>query len=220
MTTKITLSVPDDFYEKMDAYKERLNYSDVFRRAILVEIEKLTEKGVIIKELEDYLNQGEENPNDKEKTRKEEISRFTKKWGTPHYIDPTDISEPPYVKLWKSQIVVSNRQYSLWIKNERNSAEKINLLSEEVTDKFIQDIPIFYGLGVLEIAEYFKSKGFILGQKQLALNEVNEYITDGRLNDAKSMVQEKGCVFYGLFAADKDDVVFIADCEIKSKDKS
>lgn len=217
MTTKITLSVPDDFYEKMDAYKKRLNYSDVFRRAILVEIEKLEEKGHIIKELEDYLNQGQENPNDKEKTRKEEISRFTEKWGTPLYINTTNISEPPYVKLWKKQLVESNRHYLLWIKNERNSAEKLALLSEEVNDKFIQDIPIFYGLGVLEIAEYFKTKGFILGQKQLVLNEVNEYITDGRLNDAKIMLQEKGYIYYGLFAADKDDVVLIADCEIKPK---
>jgi hypothetical protein len=218
MTTKITLSVPDDFYEKMDIYKERLNYSDVFRRAILAEIEKIEEKGLIIKDLEVYLKQGQETPDDKDKTKKVEISRFTGKWGTPDYINPIDLSEQPYVKLSKKQMVMSrNRAYFLRVKNERNSAEKLHLLSEEVNDKFIQNIQFSYGLGVLEIAEYFKTKGFIVAQKQLVMNEVNEYITDGRVNDARGMLQEKGYIYYGLFAADKDDVVFIADCEIKPK---
>jgi predicted CopG family antitoxin len=217
MTTKITLSVPDDFYEKMDTYKERLNYSDVFRRAVLAEIEKIEEKGLIIKGLEVYLQQGQATPDDKEKTKKEEISRFTGKWGTPNFTNPIDLSEQPHVRLSKKQMVMSrNRAHFLRIKNERNFEEKLHPLSEEVNDKLVQNIQLNYGLGVFEIAAYFKTKGFTIAQKQLSMAEVTEYITDGRANDARSMVREIGHVYYGLFAADKDDVILIADCEIKS----
>ena len=48
---KVTLSVPDDLYEKLEKHKDRLNYSEIFRRAVLEEIQKIEEKGELIKGL-------------------------------------------------------------------------------------------------------------------------------------------------------------------------
>jgi len=200
---KLTLSVPDDLYEKMGKYKERLNFSDVFRRAILAEIEKIDEKGLMVKELEVYIQQGQATPDDKEKIKKEEISRFTSKWGTPDYVNPIDLSEPPYVRLNKKQMVMDSKRlhlrFFLHINNDRNFAEKVHLMSNSKDNVELHDI----------ITDYFKTKSFAILFKRLSIDEVTEYMTYGRAKDAKSIMQKMGPNCDVAFAADKDDVILI-----------
>ena len=95
---KVTLSVPDEIYARIETHKDQLNLSEIFRVCVSEEIEKLEGKAQIITELKDYLLT--KFPFAAE--RKTEIDRFTRKWGTPEVIEPDDLTQP-YVKLMKNQ---------------------------------------------------------------------------------------------------------------------
>ena len=87
---KITLSLPDDLYERIDALKDQLNLSEIFRVCVSQEIERIAGKpnAEITIKLENYLQ--ERSPLETE--RKAEIDRFTRKWGQPDNNKPNEMN--------------------------------------------------------------------------------------------------------------------------------
>jgi len=215
---KVTLSVPDDFYKKLEQFKDRLNYSDVFRRAVSEEIKKLEKRGEIIEGLESFIHGKLPNTDDKDKIRKKEVERFTKKWGTPDYITNTE-EEPYYVSISKTvKIDVGDQTLAeLEVSNSRVLASSVQ---ERVRKGFGEYDLNLYDKNIKPIVEYFKSKGFIIAEEQFLQQDIVHYIlksfgSQGR--DRARDLQVRGYTYYGLFAADKEDRVFIASREVKPK---
>jgi len=193
---KVTLSVPDDLYKKLEEHKDRLNYSDIFRRAVSEEIEKIEEKGELIEGLMNYL--GGELPKTEEKARKEEIERFTKKWGKPDSAHNL-LVKAPYISLSKKQTVEYEDQKIAELEIENNKDLRFTLKDFN---------PEFYNEKLEIIVDYFKSKGFDCGETYLGQPQVINYVTHGDKKFARDRLS-KGYQFYGLFAQDKEDLVFI-----------
>jgi len=215
---KITLSVPDDLYQKLEKYKERLNYSDIFRRAASEEIDKIEEKGELIEGLMDYLSGKLLKREDKEKVREAEVGRFTKKWGTPDYEENTEV-ELPYVNVSKTQKVNIGDQTiaELRISNSRVLASEVR---ERVEKRFGEYDINLYDKNLEPLVEYFKSKGFTIIEESLLQHDVMSYVLKTYGSEGRERARElgmKGYQYFGLFAADKEDLVFIAYREVKSK---
>jgi len=215
---KVTLSVPDDFYQRLEKYKERLNYSDIFRRAVSEEIERVEEKGELIKELENYVSVKLPKTEDKEKVRKEEVERFTKKWGAPDYKESTEV-EPPYVNLSRTQKVNLENQIvvDLKISNSRVLTSGVHERVQKGFGKY--DIKL-YDKKLEPLIEYLKSKGFAIGEQNLLQDQVMHYVLKAYGSEGRERQRElarRGYQYFGLFAADKEDYVFIAYREVKTK---
>jgi len=219
---KVTLSVPDDLYEKLERHKDHLNYSDIFRRAVSEEIEKIEEKGGLIKGLMNYLSGTFPTAEDKERARKEEIERFTKKWGNPDPDPFTRYTEltPPYVELAKRQeIKHEDRTIArLYINNSSELAKRVVELDEKGWGKYSKEVQELYPKEVQDIAEYFKSTGFTVAEDELDQDLMILFVTDGNKHQARDL-QDRGYHYFGLFATDTDkkDWVFIAYREVKPK---
>jgi len=214
---KITLSVPDDLYQKLERYKDRLNYSDIFRRAVQKELEKLERKGELIEGLLSYLGQRLTNvEEDRERIRREEIERFSKKWGTPDHITKTE-EAPLYVTLLKNiKIEVGEKTIAeLQVSNSRSLARRV-----------IEDAQRAYGIYDLElydeslkpIVEYFKSKDFTIAERHLLQADVMRYVlkkygSEGR--ERWRQLVHAGYNWFGLFASNGEDYVFIGYREVK-----
>lgn len=213
---KVTLSVPDALYKKLEEHKDRLNYSDIFRRAVSEEIEKIEEKGELIEGLMNYLSGELPKTEDKEKARKEEIERFTKKWGKPDPYPLTNYTElaPPYVELAKRrEIKHGDRTIArLYISNSE-IAKRVVELDEKGWGKYNKEL---YPKDIQNIADYFKSKGFIVAEDELLQDFISLFVTDSNKHQARDL-QHKGYHYFGLFATDKKDWVFIAYREVKPK---
>ena len=209
---KVTLSVPDDLYEKLEKYRDRLNYSEIFRRAVLEEIEKLEEKGELIKGLESYLSEKPPTIEDIERIRREELERFTRKWGTPDRQSKTDRS-PPYIELSKWQEVKRGGRTitRLYISNSSVLAERVVDLDRRGFGKYTKEIQELYPKEIQDVVEYFRSKGFIVVEDGLDQDLIALFVTGGDRNAAREL-QYRGYYYRGLFATDQEkrDWVFIA----------
>jgi predicted CopG family antitoxin len=213
---KVTLSVPDDFYEKLEKHKDRLNYSDIFRRAVSEEIERIEKRGELIEGLIHHLSGQLTKTEDKERIRKEEIERFTKKWGIPDIKNNDEDASHRYVSLQKRYKIKSGEQVitELHISNHRGLAS-LHEQIEKGSGKY--DISL-YGKNLEPIVEFLKSQGFIIAEEHLTQDGVMLYVlqmygSQGR--NEWSRLASKGYDWYGLFAADNDDCVFIAYREVK-----
>jgi predicted transcriptional regulator len=217
---KVTLSVPDELYEKLEKYKERLNYSDIFRRAVSEEMERIEEKGELIEGLENYLSGRLPTTEDKERVRKEEIVRFTKKWGPPDPYPYTLKTEhaSPYIELRKWQeIKHGDRTIArLYICNDPVLAKRVIELDEKGWGKYSKDIQELYPKEIQDIAEYFKSRGFIVAEDELSQDLIILFVTGDNKQQARDL-QDRGYHYFGLFATDQDkrDWVFIGYREVK-----
>jgi predicted CopG family antitoxin len=211
---KVTLSVPDDLYEKLEKHKDRLNYSDIFRRAVSEEIEKVEEKGELIKELINHLNKKLSKTDDKQNVRKEEIDRFTKKWGTPDAKGNTEV-ESPYVTLERTEKVnIGDQAVELEISNRRDLAA---ILRDQVQRGFGKyEVSLHYSY-LEPLVEYFRSKDFTIEEHELIQAEVMNYVLKMYGSEGKERQRElasKGHHYFGLFAADKEDYISIAYREV------
>jgi predicted CopG family antitoxin len=215
---KVTLSVPDDFYEKLEKHKDRLNYSDIFRRAVSEEIERIEKRGELIEGLIHHLSGQLPKTEDRERIRKEEIERFTRKWGTPDHQGNDEEASHNYVTLLKRQkISLGDRALAeLEISNSRS----LTYLQERLEKGFSKYDINLYDKNLEPLVEYFKTIGFTIAEEELLQDQVMHYVLKTYGSQGREQWRElasKGYHYFGLFAADKEDRVFIAYREVKLK---
>lgn len=214
----ITVSISDELAREMDA-KPEINWSEVCRQCISKYVGKRNEeKGELLKGLEEFLKTKLPKPEEKESVRNAEVERFTKKWGTPNYKTNEDV-EPPYVSLEKTQKVNLGNQTvaELKISNARVLAKGTRERVEKGFGKY--DINL-YNKNLEPLVEYFKSKGFTIAEENLLQTQVMHHVLKTYGSEGRERARElgiKGYQYFGLFAADKDDYVFIAYREVKPK---
>jgi hypothetical protein len=213
---KINLSVPDDFYARMEKVKDLVNLSEIFREAVSKEMEKLQQPGLIIEELKLYLERnivGGGDRVDNAAKREQELDRFTYQWGEPLETERRESTVPPWMNITKA--------IPLEIGNERITTLKIiNWLAiagsihegnfgGQMTEF---DPERWKGTGNGKLAptvEFFKSKGFKVVEhigptrKLFAALETNDI-----LGEADCIMGSEGVTV--LLATDGRDLVYIA----------
>jgi len=207
---KITLSVPDDLYEEIEKHKDELNYSDIFRKAFLEEMKKLEEKPEMIKEMEEFL---EARFPDREAIRNAEIERFRKRWGKdPDYISDTDVSPggtSPYVNVEKRIEVKAGRTLVATLRILNRS--DVWVQDDELTEFKAENWKEISGGHLADLVEYLKSVGFTVGEKQFSLMaDYERWITHHNKEEARRLASDSDFNYFGLFAKDEKDVIFIA----------
>jgi predicted transcriptional regulator len=210
MPKNITISISDELATKMDSMPE-INWSEVCRQAITnyIEEKEPKQKGELIEGLENYLSGKLPLTEDKEKIRREEIERFTKKWGNPDSVSSDEEISHNYVTLLKTQkSKLGNTFVELEISNSRLKKE---------SGKY--DINL-YDKNLEPLIEYFKSKGFTIAEENLLQSGVMHHVlktygSKGR--EEWRQLASRGYQYFGLFALDKEDCVFIAYREVKPK---
>lgn len=216
MPKNITISISDELATKMDSMPE-INWSEVCRQAISNYIEEREPKqiGDFIKSLESHLGGKLPLTEDKEKAREEEIERFTKKWGTPDHKGNDEEPSHRYVTLLKTYKIKSGEQTiaELHMSNSRS----ITSLSERLEKGFGKYDINRYSKNLEPIVDFCKSQGFIIAEEQLLQDGVmfhvlKVYGSQGR--EEYNRLTAKGYDYYGLFAADNEDCVFIAYREV------
>lgn len=210
MPKNITISISDELAKKMDAMPE-INWSEVCRQSIsrYVEEKGTEERGELLKALDDHISKTPPTSEDKQKIRKEEIERFTKKWGTPDSTHDLSVLAP-YIGISKKHTVKSGDEQiaELYIENRTKDAVHFTLKDFN---------PELYNEKIKAIADYLKSVGFDCGETHLeSESAVTSWVTHSNKNFARDRL-DKGHNFYGIFAQDKDDYVFIAYREVKPK---
>jgi len=205
---KVTLSVPDDLYAKIEEYKDHLNLSDIFRVAVSEEIGKLQGKAEIIVNLHKYL-MTRLSSTEMNASREAEKDRFTRKWGEPETIktETAFIAQPPYVQLRKIQPIKFGDKTLTTLKIFNDIPWKSVIHPSDLLEFDAEKWKSIANGKLGYLVDYFKSKGFIVGEYQrLTPAMVADFVTDGDMKTA----EEIGTEFVpGLFALDKEDMVFI-----------
>lgn len=209
---KITLSVPDDLYRKLEEHKDQVNYSQFFRNAISDKIAKIEEKGELIDGLMNYLSGELPKEEDKESIREAEVERFRKKWGAPDSKSNDEEASDQYVNLSKTKKINIGGQTiaELEISNSRVLARSLRERVDKGFGKYNLDL---YDKNLKPIVEYFKSQGFTIEEEELRQTGVMHHVlkiygSKGR--EEWRRLLDKGYHYFGLFAADEEDRVFIA----------
>lgn len=216
MTKNVTISVSDELAKKMDAMPE-INWSEVCRQAISKYINKRSEeKGELLKGLEDFLKT--KPPEGEESVKKAEIERFTRRWGTPEIISLR--TQPPHVQLRKIQTVKIGDTPLATLKIFNDVLLTCTPIVDPKRTKLSEfDAEIWQTVKLIEefqpIVDYFKLKGFTVGECKLIPSLIEVYLADGDKELAKEFMALAD--FYGLFAFDNKDIVFIAYREVKPK---
>lgn len=208
---KLTLSVPDDLYRKLEEHKDRFNYSEIFRSAVSDEIEKIEEKGELIEGLMNYLSGELPKKVDKESIREAEVERFRKKWGDPDSKSSDEEASHHYVTLLKTKKVNIGDQTKAEL--EISNSRSFPSLRERLDKGFGKYDINLYDKNLKPIVEYFESKGFTIAERQLLQTGVMHHVlgtygSKGREEWRKLI--DKGYHYFGLFAADQEDDIFIA----------
>jgi hypothetical protein len=204
----ITLSISDELAEKMDTMPE-INWSEVCRQAIskYIDERKSKEKGELIKELEIYLSPKLTESEEKEGIKRAEIERFTKKWGEPEILSEQYLQKP-HIRLRKIQdikmgdtILATLKIYNDVLMTTTNITPSRLLEFDAERWKNVAQGKLDY------IVDYFKSKGFTVGEcGELTHVQLTELVTNGDKDRATAIIDQG----YGLFALDKEDLVFLA----------
>jgi len=209
---KVTLSVPDDLYERIDALKDQLNLSEIFRVCVSQEIERIAGKpnAEITIKLKNYLQ--EKSPF--ETTRKEEIERFTRKWGQPDIITPNETKQP-YVALMKIQpITIGNTTFVLKIINNLMFPRDYDFRPFVRTDFNLEEWSREITGKLSDVVDFFKSAGFSVGENTIGLAEapaiLEKIVTDDEIKAITNGINQGNYYVWGLFAYDKDDIILIA----------
>ena len=213
MPKNVTISVPDDLAEKMEKMQD-VNWSGVCREAIAnyIMVRAPAEKSEMIERLEEYLKSKRKSEEDRrEPIRSMEISRFTRKWGKPDFVQP-DVSPGawhPYVFLEKTiRVKHDGTESILKIANGLTS-----IMTDEKGERRKTDQAVIKGkegwrdrTDILDIAEYFNSIGF-----NLQLGEYIMPITERWTGLSKHELREvlTYSSFELLFAFDNEDTVFL-----------
>jgi len=204
MTKNVTISVSDELAKKMNAMPE-INWSEVCRQAISKYINKRSEeKGELLKGLEDFLKT--KPPESKESVEKAEIERFTRRWGKPEIVDTR--TQPPYVHLRKTQNLTIGDTTLTTLKIFNDVLLTITLVPNQLSEFNAEKWKhrVIWSSGKLDqIVDYFKSKGFTVGECKLSSVDVLKYVCDGNQKMARELYDRT----HGLFAHDNKDLVFI-----------
>lgn len=222
---KVTLSVPDDLYKKLEEHKDRLNYSDIFRRAVSEEIEKIEEKGEIIKDLERFMRSKLDQLSYKDRIAlcDVEIERFTRKWGKPDVIQYNDRPglNMAYVILRKRQdIKIGGKTLITAIIRNDYAPPSYNesLKPTDIVDFKPYKWRDFADEHMDLIVDYFKSKGYTVGEYQGTwIMPIAECITDGNADLATEEIAKMDrdstsrTGYSILLALDKEDIVFLSN---------
>lgn len=221
MPKNVTVQVGDELVSKMEKLPD-INWSQVMRNCLeeycSSRLPSPETKGELMEGLHNFLSEKlPTTDKDKEKAREEEIARFRKKWGT---LDSKGNDEEPshkYVTILKTQEVKLGEQtVELQISNSRVLTSLRGLL-EKGFGKY--DINL-YEKNLELLIEYFKSKDFTIAEENLLQTGVMHHVL--KTYGAKGREQwreltRKGYQYFGLFAADKEDRVFIAYREVRPK---
>lgn len=224
MPRNVTVQVGDELAAKMEKLPD-VNWSQVVRNCIEkysnMRLTPLPLKGELVEGLENYLSEKSPTTEDKEKARKDEIERFTKKWGKADPYPFTNYTEiaSPYVELSKRKdIKHGDRTIArLHISNSRVLAKRVVELDEKGWGKYNKAL---YPQDIQNITDYFKSKGFTIAEESFTQDQVMMYVlgiygSQGR--EQARQLASSGVQYFGLFATDKEDVVFIAYREVRPK---
>lgn len=223
MPKNVTVQVGDELVAKMEKLPD-VNWSQVIRDSIEKYCNsRLTPpppKGELIEGLENYVSEKLPTTEDIEKARKEEIERFTRKWGKedPRYTNYTKLTHP-YVKLAKRHEVKYGDQTiaRLYINNNRELAKGLIKLDEKGSGKYDKEL---YPQEIANIVDYFKSKGFTVVEESFIQPQIMMFVLDTYGSKGRELARDlasKGYHYFGLFATDKEDEVFIAYREARSR---
>jgi len=219
MPKNVTIALSDELAKTMERMPE-VNWSEVCRQAIGAYLdEKLfKEKGDLIAGLEEYLKERLQKLKDKDSIRKAEVERFTKKWGKPDSLTNTE-EDPYYTSISKKKEVKHRDRVigELDISNSRILASGVRERVEKGFGKYDMNL---YEKNFEPIVEYLKSKGFTIAERQLLQTDVMHHVlgtygSKGREEWRKLI--DRGYDYFGLFAADNEDYVFLGYREVKLK---
>ena len=215
------LEVPEELLNEFDnAIKGHYaNRSEALRASMRILIERLKQgkvKGELLKDLEEFLKTKLAKPEEKESIRNAEVERFTKKWGTPDSKGKDENPSHHYITLSKTQKVKLGDQTiaELEISNSPILAKGVHERVQKGFGKY--DINL-YDKNLEPLLEYFKSKGFTTAEEQLLQTGVMHHVLKtygSRGREDANALKAKGYDYYGVFAADKEDCVFIAYREV------
>lgn len=213
MTKNITVSVSDMLASKMETLPE-INWSEVCRQSISKYIEKRSvEKGELLKELEEFWKT--RMLPDKESIKKAEIERFTKRWGPPEVI--SERAQAPYVQLRRIQTVQSEDTVFGTFKVFNDVLLNCTPIADEKRTKLLEFHVEKWKRDLIKqaVVDYFKAKGFKVGECKLIPALIETYVFDGNKGAAKEFMGMASKDVWGLFAFDSKDIVFLAYREEK-----
>ena len=207
----LTISISDELAKEMDTMPE-INWSEVCRQAIskYIDEKKFKEKGELITGLEEYLKAKLSTPEAVETLRKIETERFTRKWGEPEIVKTENafIAQSPYIRLRKIQPIKIGNTILTTLKIFNDIVWKANITPDRLLEFDTKKWKNIAQGNLDHIVDYFKSKGFTVGEYQrLTPYMVADFVTDGDVKAAEEISTE---FVPGLFALDKEDIVFIA----------
>lgn len=217
MPKNITVSISDDLAIKMDTFKD-VNWSEVCRMAISEYLEKKQpNNGEVVKNLERFLRLKLGNLTDEDKIaiRNDEIKRFSKRWGEPDVVESYDFAYP-YVKLSKNQ-PIRNTPIKSKIFNQVAFAFYSMLSPEKLVEFNAEKWRDVAEGKVSLLVDALKYNGFIVGELfngnegesncGLTSAMLAELLSNDEMKTAEVIQRE--FAFFGLFAVDKQDVIFI-----------
>jgi len=212
---KINLSVPDDFYARMEKVKDYINLSEVFREAVSREMEKLQKPGLIIEELKLYLEReiisgGDHADNDLK--RQQELDRFTNQWAEPEESERRESTVPPWVNITKAVPLKMGNESITTLKITNWLAIAQSICEGSSGGQYAEFDPERWkdtGSGKLaHIVEFFKSKGFKVVETDATRKLFASLETSDLLGEADRKMGSKGVSV--LLATDGKDLVYIA----------
>ena len=205
MPKNVTISVSDELARKMNKYPD-VNWSEVGRQAFgeYIKFREPQEKGEIIENLEKYLKSTVpiERPEAREALRDAEKKRFARKWGKPDsaYPDDSPGTELPYINIEKR------------VEIKHNGIQANLRVFNGVRTYWTEYSPLEYNPEnwgkVRHIADYFKTSGFNIVVIHFDQTAIRHFLTGGNKEQARQLRRSK-YDYYGLFAFDKEDTVFI-----------
>ena len=205
-----TITIPDELKERIEKHPE-VNWSELARTTYatrLQELEKSEEMGELLEKiLKPVLSIDEKAKNSLAFHKREEIARFSKKWGAP--LEVETIQAPPYVKLEKRvNLRASVGEPMVLVRNFWNRGRLDDKLQAKDADpKDWKD-----GDNMITLIKSFSSQGFQVKDHPLVYSEFDwifpEKSVRERREQARRFTQQKSSV-HGLFAFDNEDAVFI-----------
>ncbi len=210
------MSIPEGAHERIEKFKDRLNFSEIFREAAIREIENIQSPGPILDELRSYLEKKiledsgtrisslEEN-----RLRQQERDRFEELWGPIKESEQKETAFSPWVAIRKVVTLETGNETALALKvfNKVGLAEWV-MSGGLKLNKFNEELWRDVGNGKLAyVIDFFESKGLKVGELGRVTRKLfAELETDGLLGQADRIIGQTRIAI--LLATNGKDVLY------------